>query len=195
MISIKLKDSLGNTIKKDLPNDWSEVTVDTWLKLSEADSSDPVEVLSKLIDIPVDDLNKIPDIEINEEIYKILSWFYDRFDFSKLKRPTHIIIEDEVVKTPEDLGKLTFGQRIHAETALTMPGKEALINTLSIYLEPIFSGKTYSKERADQFHDKILKMKIIQAYPLYTFFLSKSKRQTRKERRSWLKRARGKKMN
>ena len=121
------------------------------------------------------------DLDLEAAIWECTRFVYmEPMDFTKLPVPKTITVGGKVISFPQDLGRLKIGQNIHVRQELlnVKDANVVMAITTAIYLQPLYDKLTYGlQESLFDFHSaknlerEVLKMSIVDVYPIGFFFL------------------------
>lgn len=161
----------------ELPSKWADLTLKQFYALRDSDGK-AITAASILSGIPVSEFAKSDDVFILEKIYPFLTFLDDKFDLENYFIPDFITIDGVKYPKPKELGVNTAGQKWHLEDAyreiVEKDKSEVDIYplALAIYMQPIVTGKQYDADLVDELVPKIMDCKLIEAWPLASFFLT-----------------------
>lgn len=160
---------------------WEDVTTEQFMKLCEISKSMNMGAsFSILSSITIEELSneKVTDREYSNMI-NALSWIEQRPNFSELKLPESITINNKKIVIPTNLELETYGQRIQFELTCINAIQEGgdiipvMNKAIAIYLYPIIMGTTYNGDKLNEAVDIVNTIPIIQSFPIACFFFNK----------------------
>lgn len=163
-----------------IPQGWHEVTVRMYADLNKYRlqiRNDFVRVLSILSRVPYETLFTLPEDKIFANIVPMLSWMNEKFEVDNLPTVEEFFVQGKLIKVPEKITKLSWGQRIIAESRIKplLDNEENLFTFIpiicSIYLSEQYFGKEFDAEKIDEFTEILWDEPIINVYPVGAFFL------------------------
>lgn len=163
-----------------IPSSWDEVTVAQFIKLaSDGDCVNPVaKTIAALTGIDYDIIESM-QCDVSDSVMQSISFIGNVPDFSKMKAPAEIKIGEQVLTVPKDITEETFGQKIMIQQKINdciESGKDlsTLIPfTIATYFQPAYFNEKYSGKKAEQLEELTNQCKIIEAFPVANFFLSR----------------------
>jgi hypothetical protein len=163
----------------EIPAMWEDLTLEQFIRIIETKKMDAIEMMSIVTGFSREYCYNIPEQAIEGVISKLYFFTQSPPDFSKWKMPNEVYINDTWCKVPTDLKKESWGQKVMAQQEINSM-IEGKMNTyapipylLSVYLYSTATGdKEYTEEKIRAFIPTIMRMKITDALPIGTFFLS-----------------------
>jgi len=170
-----------NKKKYSAPSCKEELTVAKYQEIvTDWDQEDIIKLFSILVGCDYIPLKDSEDFDLQNTIYVVVDFIYrSDFTFDEIEKPVNIKIKDKILTIPTNLKSLTLEQSIHVrqkiERANEGSGKigECISFATAIYLQPLFDGGKFDKDRVDALEKEILKMSIVDIYPIGFFFLKK----------------------
>lgn len=196
MLEFKIKDSKGNNTTMKCPNCWEDVTTLQYMRLTNCNQDNFIEVFSALTGMSIEDLDACTDSKLHEHLYPAIEFIYSDFlVMADLDMPSHISIDDFMIEVPKELGQKTFGQRAMCDRYRNedKSTNSCLAKVMAVYLEPIYREHKIAKNnkidikdltelqlkecqfssvRAEEFAIRCLDIPIMQVFPIVSFFLS-----------------------
>lgn len=170
----------------DLPEEWSDVTVNQFLELRNCENADFITILSILLGAPYDKIFACDPEMIAKKIIPLMGWYFDEtFKFEELKIPPKLSVRGKQYPIPRDIRLKSFGQKLHLEEIMKdMRDPVAKMPYIAaIYMYPIVMKNKFDIESLDEFtKNTIGNCKISEVYPIANFFLAKLKKY-------WIKKA------
>lgn len=163
--------------KFNLPTDWNELTISQWLTLREIDFTDICSILAVLTGIDRDTWFSSTEFStIEERVIPHLEFLTNPIDLEKIPLPKNVTISGKTIDVPTDIGLKTYGQKIIFQKEMLKhidPNGDFKIEfmprALSIYLCP----EPFTDEAAKKYQTEVEQMKVVEAYPVACFFLSR----------------------
>lgn len=164
--------------KFNLPISWEEITIKQWLDLREIDFTDICSILAVLTGIDRDiwfSSTEVSDIEQN--VIPQLEFLADPIDLTKVPLPKTVTIGGKQIEVPTDIGLKTYGQKIIFQREMLKYADaggdfkiEFMPRALAIYLCP---EEKFTDAAAIEYQKEVEQMKVVEAYPVACFFLSR----------------------
>jgi len=159
---------------------WEDVTVDQFVKLiSNADCVNPVaNIIAALTGIDYDVIESMK-CDVSESVMSAISFVGNVPDFSAMKTPDKITIGDKLLPVIKDITEECFGQKIMVQQKINdcvESGKDLstlIAFTIATYFQPAFYNEKYSGKKAEEFEQITKHCKILEAFPVANFFLSR----------------------
>lgn len=182
---------------------YEEMTTGEFFALRNSKENNLPSMLSALSGVPEMVWDNV-DVESVNVLFKEDStgWFplqylYEKFDWDKMPLPNEIDIDGKKIKVGAFFP--TLKQKHLIDKAIDNAAKnkdhiDSAIEVLAIYYQHIVTGKEFSIEASNEFQSKIKETKIVEAFPLATFFLAKSLGLESVMQSSWLTKALRKKL-
>lgn len=103
-----------------MPENWHEVTTEQYIRLRTEYKGDDAHLLEILSGNPRESWGRQP-IKFVEDVLILVSWIGERqIDFDKLEIPEQLVINDNKIAIPRDLGLETFGQKMLVDNKLKL---------------------------------------------------------------------------
>jgi len=162
--------------KFNLPSDWNDITVKQWLDLRSIDFTDICAILAVLTGIEREMWFTSTEISgIEEIILPQLQFLADPIDLTKIELQKFVTISGKEVEVPKDIGLKTYGQKIIFQQEMLKYSAtdgnfkiEFMPRAIAIYMCP----EPFTDIKAFEYEKEIERMKVVEAYPLASFFLS-----------------------
>ena len=76
---------------------------------------------------------------------------------------------------PFDIGEFSLGQKILVHEAMLNAENinEVLPVALAVYLDPLYHGEDFNRDRAIKFEEKMKALPVLESYPAGIFFLTR----------------------
>jgi len=174
MLNLKIKTKKGVT-KVEVPESWQECSLGMWIRLSGWDGVDYVKGFSKIIDIEYDIISRSKSKKLYRMLFDVISWTGDFVDWKNLQTPEYLTVNNKDIQMPDDIGEFSLGQKILVHEAMLNSENinEVLPVALAVYLQPLYSGKDFDRERAIKFEEQMKTLPVLEAYPAGIFFLTR----------------------
>ncbi len=174
MLNLKIKTKKGTT-SVEVPESWKECTLGMWLRLSSWDGVDYVKGFSKIVGIDYDIISRSKSKRLYRILFEVIGWTSEEIDWEHLPVPEYLTIEGKDIQIPKNIGEQALGQKILVHEAMvnTKNIGEVLPVALAVYLDPLYHGKEFDRERAIKFEEKIKQLPVLEAYPTGIFFLTR----------------------
>jgi len=146
-----------------------------WMRLREWDGKDYVKGFSLIMGIDYDIISRSKSKKLYRTLFDVLSWTGQYVDWAKLEVPEFLTIGEKDIQIPKDLGAHTLGQKILVHQAMLERDNvtQALPVALAVYLDPLYHGSDFDRDRSIKFEETILKLPVLEAYPTGIFFLTR----------------------
>lgn len=191
---VEFKINKGNE-KINIPSSYDDMTVEMFMKIR-AGFQGVGELLEILTGVPESAWMNMPE-SVEQKVSPAIAWLIEDKDFEwhELPLPKKLDYKGTDVIIPTELGYKTFGQKILADNAVNtlfeeIPGKHAKAVTTrrmtkdvssiihiitAIYIQPLVNKDgEFKQEELAVVEQEILKMGILEVYPIANFFLRKS---------------------
>ena len=174
MLNLKIKTKKGTT-SVEVPESWKECTLGMWLRLSSWYGVDYVKGFSKIVGIDYDIISRSKSKRLYRILFEVIGWTSEEIDWEHLPVPEYLTIEGKDIQIPKNIGEQALGQKILVHEAMvnTKNIGEVLPVALAVYLDPLYHGKEFDRERAIKFEEKIKQLPVLEAYPTGIFFLTR----------------------
>lgn len=174
MLELKIK-TKKETVSKKIPESWKECSLGMWMRLREWDGKDYVKGFSLIMDIDYDIISRSKSKKLYRTLFDVISWTGQSVDWENLKVPEFLTINKKDIQIPPNLGAHTLGQKILVHEAMLRGDNitQALPVALAVYLDPLYHGSDFDRERSIKFEKTILELPVLEAYPAGIFFLTK----------------------
>lgn len=174
MIKFKFKFP-DKTVDCLVPETWEEMTVKQAiaLNLKTWKGNDPLEGIARLAGVDRAEFNKLSIHERDRTKLQKAIHFLGSVPPSILeaKHKRNITIKEKDIKIPEDLLFTSFGQ------AALFPGlaerPDALAMIMSLYVQPLVTGKLGELGEIEEFSKEFLDMNFVLVFPIVNFFFQK----------------------
>lgn len=159
------------------PEDWSELTLDSFIKLKRCDITDEISVLSAITGIEYDKLFACNVADLDNYLMPKLKFLTKKVTYADFKKPTHLEFNGIKYKVPDNLEEYTLGQKIALSKRMKKEYEQSkdldncLAFAVSCYMAPIVTGKPFSSKLAEEFEPSILNLTMDKVYPIGGFFL------------------------
>lgn len=164
----------------EIPSSWDEVTVGQFIQLREsAECVNPVaKIISALTGIEYETIESMK-CDVSDAVLQAINFVGNVPEFSKMIAPDKINIGGTDYDVIKDISEETFGQKIMMQQKIneaTEAGKDLSVLipfAIATYFQPIVFNEKYSGKKAEQFETVTSQCKIIEAFPVANFFLSR----------------------
>jgi hypothetical protein len=164
----------------EIPSSWDEVTTMQFIELSDSEErpNHIVRIISALTGIEYETL-AATECEIAESVLQAVAFIGTPPDFSKLIAPDKINVGGKLLTVPKDITSETFGQKTLVQQKINecVEAKKELSSiipfTIAQYFQPAYYDSKYNDKQAEQFESITRHVKILEAFPVANFFLSK----------------------
>lgn len=175
-----------------LPESWEEVTVKQFMELRRVKPEDFISALSVLLQAPYDDVYVSKPEQIQKLIMPHLKWYFDeKFSLIDLPMPKRLSIYSsddpgncrQQIKIPT-IELESFGKKLEFEKAMQTVGDplDMLPHLLGIYFYTPVTKKVYDAQNINDFVENVINYcRIVEAYPIMSFFLNKLMRYLKKK--------------
>lgn len=156
-----------------MPTIKTELTLDQCQRIAKEVDFDMIhEDWLKLFNILTNKNFKVEDVEAKLLIINKLAPFIDGISFDEFM-PEAVQINGKEIKIPKEVGNMVIGQALALKQSVSgfKYIDEGISKAVSIYLQPLVDGKKFSKERAKEVEQSILKMPAFLFYTLGNFIL------------------------
>lgn len=160
-----------------IPTSYEELTVQQFVAISK--TTDLVDILSILSDIPRGDWLNCSDIDIDITLAPWLAWLNIKKDWAALQPPQSIKVGERVIVVPRNLRVHTWGQKLLLEKIWrsVVNGQvneaDAISESVAIYLQPAISNSKFDDNKIDEVKAIINELPIVDIYPIASFFFAK----------------------
>jgi hypothetical protein len=160
-----------------IPTSYEELTVRQFVAISK--TTDLVDILSILSDIPREDWLNCSDIDIDITLAPWLAWLNIKKDWTALKPPQSIKLGERNIDIPRNLRVHTWGQKLLLEkiwrSVVNGQVNEAdtIAESVAIYLQPAICESKFDDNKIDEVKEIINKLAIVDIYPIASFFFAK----------------------
>lgn len=173
---VNLFTSKGTKLRS-IPDSWDRLTVEQFQKIIVWDKKDLIELFSILSGIDRDKLYNAHDPTLEEKLIRCSHFISQPPQFSK-DVPDFITLPDKhdngvKVKIPKNTASLSIGQSIMVRQKLDglEVYEQVMAFACAVFLQPLVDGEP-NEERIYELEAYILKMPIVEIYPLGFFLLS-----------------------
>lgn len=174
MLKLKVKTKKGVT-RVEVPESWQECSLGMWIRLSAWDGKDYVKGFSKIIDVDYDIISRSKSKKLYRMLFEVISWTGNFIDWKNLQTPEYLTIGEKDIQMPRDIGEFSLGQKILVHEAMlnTENINEVLPVALAVYLDPLYHGEDFDRDRAIKFEEQMKALPVLEAYPAGIFFLTR----------------------
>lgn len=172
---ITVTDKEGKKI--DLPTRWADTSTELFQKYVKLwDKEDRILLFCIQSGYDYDLVRKSRRFELQKVIDKTTLYpFIESLDFNKLPIPTIFKLRDRWITLPKSIEDLTIEQNMVIKDAMAkvVDLKELISLAVAVYLQPIYDDGEFDHVRYKELEQDILKMSIIETYPIGFFLLSR----------------------
>lgn len=150
------------------------------LLITEWDGESISQLFSILTGTEHKEIKKTKDYKVENSVYAVCDFVYQpSFKFDDIELPKVIKIKEKVLMIPKRLDALSLEQAIHLRQRMEKVREgannlgECISYACAVYLQPIYDGGEFDKEKALELEKVILEMSIVDTYPVGFFFLKK----------------------
>jgi len=173
MIKFKFKFP-DKTVDCLVPETWEEMTVKQAIALNlRTWNKDPLEGIARLAGVNRAEFNKLSIHDRDRgKLQKAINFLGSPPpSILEAKHKRNITIKNKDIKIPEDLLFTSFGQ------AAMFPGlaerDDALAMLMSLYIQPLVTGKLGELDELEDFSKEFLDMNFVLVFPIVNFFFKK----------------------
>lgn len=166
-------------IKFNLPQSWEDITLYQYIELSKWDRKDLIQLFAVITGIDYDVFFNCESEGINDLLLTNLEFLKEPLDLEALPLPKEIEIDGKKLEVPQDITQKTFGQKISLQLYLAEAVKnekskiDCLAFAIALYFFPEIAQDKYNEDEAKKIIPLIEKCKLVEAYPIGSFFLNK----------------------
>ncbi len=172
MITLKI-----NKKKVKVPSCWEEVTTKQYIELvMSTDHEDYIAPFAILVGMDINKIKQTKSYDLENTIFSVIDFLGQGVEAWKEKElPKFIRVNEKLIEIPTKLGLLTLAQSIALRTRIDSVEylDEAIAYACAIYLQPLYDDGPFDRDKAAKLEEHILKMPIVDTYPVGFFFLEK----------------------
>jgi hypothetical protein len=179
----------GN-LEFELPSKYGDLTFEQFYKIKDSDGK-PSSIVSILSGIDKAILDRCSDLDLDQKLYPYLEFLKEPFDLHTYFVPDFIEVDGITYPKPKDLGLQTIGQKWHLEDLYKEVSEKGgtdvdlFPQALAIYLQPTITGTVYDSDKVEELIPKMMKVKLIEGWPLASFFLTNCEKQLQRNQKTF----------